>query len=98
MSEFVPAGFFRRLAAFVIDTLAVLMLAMALFLVWVISELGGLPETAESAIVLEASRLVMPGFIAKAMLIYAIASFTPLLGRRSVGMRQLGISVVRDGR
>ena len=94
-----PAGFFRRLAAFVIDTLAVLMLAMALFLVWVISELGGLPETpAESAIVLEASRLVMPGFIAKAMLIYAIASFTPLLGRRSVGMRQLGISVVRDGR
>ena len=99
MDEFARASFLRRLAAFVIDAVTVLVLAMAFFVVWTVQELGGLPETpAEAAAVLAAGQEMMPRFMVQGWLVYVVASWTPFLGRRTVGMRQLGIQVVRDGR
>ena len=97
MNDYERATFLRRLAAFAMDIVVVLVLSGAYFVVWASIELGGLPETgAEIAVVVETAPLVMPSFVAEALLVYAVLSFTPILGRRTVGMRQLGIRVVRD--
>ena len=98
MNDHERATFLRRLAAFLIDTGVVLFLGSAYFAVWASFELGGPPETpSEFAAVVEIGRLAIPGFLAEALIAYAVLSFTPILGRRTIGMRQLGIRVVRDG-
>ena len=97
MSDCERATFVRRLAALAFDIVVVLVLAGTYFVVWASAELGGLPETgSEIAAVAETAPLVMPSFVAQALLVYAVLSFTPLLGRRTVGMRHVGIRVVRD--
>ena len=97
MNEYERATFLRRLAAFLIDTGVVIFLGSAYFAVWASFELGGPPETASDfAAVFEVGRIVVPSFLAEALIAYAVLSFTPILGRRTIGMRQAGIRVVRD--
>ena len=99
MNDDERATLLRRLAAFAIDTVVVTMLTGAYFLVWVSVELGGLPQTpAEFAIAIETAPIVMPTFFGEALIAYAVLAMTPILGRRTVGMRQLGTMVVRDRR
>ena len=97
MNDHERATFLRRLAALLIDTGVVLFLGSVYFGVWASFELGGLPETPlEFAAIFAVGQLVVPGFQAQALIAYVFLSFTPILGRRTIGMRQVGISVVRD--
>jgi len=97
MNDYERATFLRRLAAFLIDTGVVIFLGSAYFAVWASFELGGLPETPlELAMFAAVGQVVVPSFLAEALIAYAVLSFTPILGRRTIGMRQAGIRVVRD--
>jgi uncharacterized RDD family membrane protein YckC len=97
MNEDERATFLRRLAAFLIDAGVVLFLGTGFLSAWIIAELGGVPQTADDyAAMFEVAPLVGPDFLNLALILYAVLSFTPILGRRTVGMRQVGIRVVRD--
>jgi len=98
MNEMIRAGFLRRLAAFTIDMLTVLTISSLLFGAWGIRSFG-VPETGE-----EYGALVEAGADVAVLLMfggwfgYVVLSWTPLLGRRTVGMRQMGIRIIRDPR
>jgi hypothetical protein len=97
--QLIRAGFLRRSGAVLIDVGVIFVLATILFAIWATRALGGLPETpAEFAAVMEAGQSVIPDLFVYACVAYIVASWTPLLGRRSIGMRQFGIVVVRDPR
>ena len=99
MNEMVRAGFLRRLAAFVIDALTVFTLSSLLFGAWGIRLLGGMPETGEQfGVLVEAGANVIDLLMTGVWMVYLLLSWTPVLGRRSVGMRQMGIQIVRDPR
>jgi uncharacterized RDD family membrane protein YckC len=98
MNDDAPATFLRRLAALLIDAVVVIALASAFWVLWAMSVLGGPPETlSEIAVLAYTAQLMLPSLLAWTVILYPIVSATPILGRRSVGMRQVGIKVVRDG-
>ena len=97
MNDCERATFLRRLGALLIDAAVVLFLGAMYFTAWAFATLGGVPETAsEYTTALEAGEALTPSFLAEALAAYVILSLTPILGRRTVGMRQVGIRVVRD--
>ena len=99
MNEMVCAGFLRRLAAFLIDALTVFTISGVLVSAWGIRMLNGVPETGEQfGALIEAEADVADLLMFGVWLVYMTLSWTPILGRRSVGMRQMGIQIVRDPR
>ncbi len=95
----IRAGFLRRLAAFAIDMLTVLTISSLLFGAWGIRTLGGVPETGEQyGTLVEAGADVAVLLMFGSWFGYVVLSWTPLLGRRTVGMRQMGIRIIRDPR
>jgi uncharacterized RDD family membrane protein YckC len=93
----IRAGFLRRLGAVVIDAIVAFVLAVAFFLVW--DDPGVSWHARDAGRGRCCARRGPAGdteFIVEAWLAYVVASWTPLLGRRSVGMRQLGTWVVRE--
>jgi hypothetical protein len=93
----IHAGFLRRLGALVIDAGVILVLASAVFWIWASRVLGGIPQTpTEFAWLLDAGQAVAPGFFIVTGIAYTVACWTPFLGHRTVGMRQLSIVVARQ--
>ena len=90
------AGVLRRLAAFAIDAVPVLVVSVALMMAWVIHSVGRTPVTAldwdRAMSTLE--ELILVQYIP--LIAYVVWSWTPLSGRRSLGKRALGLRVVRD--
>ncbi len=99
MNDVARAGFLRRLGAFAVDLVVVTALGIAVMVVVVVVRVGVLPETASHASALfDAVDTVDPNVLPLVLLAYLVASWTPLLGRRSIGMRLAGIETVRATR
>jgi hypothetical protein len=97
--QLIRAGFLRRLGAVVVDAIVIFVLTTAVFWIWATRELGALPQTpAELGWLVDAGQVVAPAFLLATGIVYMVACWTPLLGRRSIGMRQFGIIVARETR
>ena len=92
-------GVHQRLGASLIDLIITGFIANLLFFTWGAEVMGGLPETAaDLADLLDAGAQLAPLFLLTAWVGLAVLSWTPILGRRSIGMRTLGIRLVVDGK
>ena len=99
MNDAACASFLRRLGAFVVDVVVVTLLAAAILLAESAVAVGILPDTPPHLIaIVDAADRVDPGILPMVMLAYLVASWTPLLGRRSIGARAAGIETVRATR
>ena len=97
--QLIRAGFLRRLGALVVDAIVVFVLTTAVFWIWATRELGGLPQSpTELGWLIDAGQVVAPTFLFATGFVYVVACWTPLLGRRTVGIRQIGIVVARESR
>ena len=100
--ERVNASFWRRAAAGSIDFAIAFTATMLIAVVWLYSMVGPCDCSTEEniqefglAISLQAQS-VAPGSMLLPLAVYAVASWTPVLGGRSIGMRALGLRVIRE--
>ena len=93
------AGFLRRLAAFVIDAFVVIGLMVISMVTWVAATVRVLPDTSANMIGLFDATQNVPDLVPGVVFVaYVAASWTAVLGHRSVGMRIAGLQVVRASR
>ena len=99
MNDIACATFPRRLGAFVVDAVIVIALGSAVLAVAAVTAAGVLPDTPSHVIaLLDAGENVDPNLPPLILLAYLVASWTRLLGHRSIGMRVAGIQTVRAPR
>lgn len=99
MNEMIAASFLRRLLAFLIDAMTLSTIWSFLYGAWALRTFGFVPATAEQfGAIMDAGIDVLPNLIVGGWIGYVALSWTPILGRRTVGMRQMGIQIVRDPR
>ncbi len=97
MYEDAPAGFLRGLGSFTIDAALLTAMYVATIAAWAISSAGVLPDTPSHLDTVYAASLESdPNLFPLTCLGYLVACWTPVFGRRSVGMRFTGLRMVRS--